>query len=382
MSRWSNNLQDSDDAPLCIYLLNKVLKHDRNQTTASPQQGICRSIYGNGHYVFGVDFQPTPTLTLGSVLALLCRAPAWQVHVYATDPSSPTMDTSDSVGWFTVDMRDLAGQRRQERWVKLQGASPAEVLISSSLSLAVERDPQQGDRYSTKEPHHLEQQRRPASSGSITLRGAHRSNAPASPHAAQGRGVGPTPAISARLGQEAVINVDANSSIGSGSVSSHTRSHSHSYSHSTHSHSMHSRSRSRSSGNPEDAAAAADAVSDLDALPVGPGADSEDAATFSLAISVKRAAGLSALSTASTDSIDGGGGAGFWLSYSIFGVVVQTDRFDRLAPNRLGDGDGDGDGPVLEPMLDSFRLRATLQGLCQFFGEAPPLQVSQPADDM
>lgn len=305
------------------------------------------------------------------------------MHVYATDPSSPTMDTSDSVGWFTVDMRDLAGQRRQERWVKLQGASPAEVLISSSLSLAVERDPQQDDRYSTKEPHHLEQQRRPASSGSITLRGAHRSNAPASPHAAQGRGVGPTPAISARLGQEAVINVDANSSIGSGSVSSHTRSHSHSYSHSTHSHSMHSRSRSRSSGNP-DAAAAADAVSDLDALPVGPGADSEDAATFSLAISVKRAAGLSALSTASTDSIDdgGGGGAGFWLSYSIFGVVVQTDRFDRLAPNHLGDGDGDGDGPVLEPMLDSFRLRATLQGLCQFFGEAPPLQVSQPADDM
>lgn len=311
---------------------------------------------------------------------------ACQVHVYATDPSSPTMDTSDSVGWFTVDMRDLAGQRRQERWVKLQGASPGEVLISSGLSLAVARDPPQDDRYSTKEAHQLEQQRRPTSSSSSsgTVGGVHlRANATASPHVARDRG-GPIAAVSsARLGQEAVINVDANSSIGSGSVSSHTRSHS-SHNHISHNHSIHSRSshshssHSRSSGNPEDAAAAADAVSELDALPVGPGAGSEDAATFSLAISVKGAAGLSALSTASTDVIDGGGGgAGFWLSYSIFGVVVQTDRFDRLAPHSAEGGGGDGDGPVLEPMLDSFRLRATLQGLCQFFGEAPPLQVNQ-----
>ena len=62
-----------------------------------------------------------------------------KVHVYAADANSPTMDTSDAVGWFIVDMRDLAGQRQQERWVKLQGASPAEVLISSSLAMARDR---------------------------------------------------------------------------------------------------------------------------------------------------------------------------------------------------------------------------------------------------
>lgn len=172
-----------------------------------------------------------------------------------------------------------------------------------------------------------------------------------------------------------MINVDANSSMSNGSVSSHTRSGSYSHSRS------HSRSysHSHSSGSAEDASAAtADAVSELDALPVGPGADSEDATTFSLAISVKGAAGLLGLSNASTDNIDGGGDAGFWLSYSIFGVVVQTDRFDRLTPQPPADGGGGGGGggPVLEPMLDSFRLRATLQELCQFFGEAPPLQVS------
>ncbi|CAN0313517.1 unnamed protein product, partial [Ectocarpus sp. 12 AP-2014] len=48
---------------------------------------------------------------------------------------------------------------------------------------------------------------------------------------------------------------------------------------------------------------------------------------------------------------------GFWLSYSIFGVVVQTDRFESLGPPPPGGG------VVLEPMMDSFRLRATLQGL-------------------
>lgn len=312
--------------------------------------------------------------------------------MYAADPSGPTMDTSDSVGWFIVDMRDLAGQRQQERWVKLQGASPAEVLISSSLAVA--RDPQQD--HSTKEPSEHEQQRRPhSSSNSSAARGGHRTtNAPASPHAA--RGPITATAVSARLGGEAVVSAGGSSSSGGGSSSSHSYSNDHSHSHSSYhsySHSGHSSHSSRShhsrsgsgSGSPEKAGSrlstsAAESVSDLDALPVGPGADGEDAATFSLAISVKGAAGLSALSSASADVADGGG-AGFWLSYSIFGVVVQTNRFERLAPP-LRPGGGDRDGQVLEPMLDSFRLRATLQGLCQFLGEAPPLQVSlKPADD-
>ncbi|CAN0310708.1 unnamed protein product, partial [Ectocarpus sp. 12 AP-2014] len=112
---------------------------------------------------------------------------------------------------------------------------------------------------------------------------------------------------------------------------------------------------------------AVDAVSDLDALPVGPGADGQDARTFSLAISVKGAAGLSGLAAAVAGA--DGGGPGFWLSYSIFGVVVQTDRFESLGPPPPGGG------AVLEPMMDSFRLRATLQGLCHFLAEAPPLQV-------
>ncbi|CAN0454132.1 unnamed protein product, partial [Ectocarpus fasciculatus] len=88
-------------------------------------------------------------------------------------------------------------------------------------------------------------------------------------------------------------------------------------------------------------------------------ADGQDARTFSLAISVKGAAGLSGLAAAVAGGGDGdGGGPGFWLSYSIFGVVVQTDRFESLGPPPPGGG------AVLEAMLDSFRLRATLQGLC------------------
>jgi len=300
-----------------------------------------------------------------------------QVHVYATDPNSPTMDTSDSVGWFTVDMRDLAGQRQQERWVKLLGASPAEVLISSSLAVA--RDPREDSSAAE-----MQQQRRPVDSSSST--GGHRSNTHA-PATQQARAS--TTAASTDLedeeegleeeegggGVEATDYADGNSS----SADSHSSSHS-------------SRGRSSSSSGGTErtglsatatatatataavaATSAAEAVSELDALPVGPGADGEDARTFSLAISVKGVAGLSSLTVSSSNVADEGG-AGFWLSYSIFGVVVQTDRFERLAaPPSNG-------RPLLEPMLDSFRLRATLQGLCQFLGEAPPLQVSFPGE--
>ncbi|CAN0502292.1 unnamed protein product [Ectocarpus sp. 12 AP-2014] len=266
--------------------------------------------------------------------------PVCKVHVYATDPNSPTMDTSDSVGWFIVDMRDLAGQRQQERWVKLQGASPAEVLISSSLAMA--HDPQEDPG---RDGH--EQRGRP-NSGT----GGHRGNDSANPPASRASFDGGSPtSASERTMPFPVAAAAAAAALEDGKVAVHTGVD----------------STGSESEEPLAALTAVDAVSDLDALPVGPGADGQDARTFSLAISVKGAAGLSGLAAAVAGA--DGGGPGFWLSYSIFGVVVQTDRFESLGPPPPGGG------AVLEPMMDSFRLRATLQGLCHFLAEAPPLQV-------
>lgn len=287
------------------------------------------------------------------------------------------MDTSDSVGWFIVDMRDLAGQRQQERWVKLQGASPAEVLISSSLAMA--RDPQQD---SSKE--WLEQQHggRPATSGSNSSRIVGRRANPTGREEAQAAsGEMPSPVVGAAVTtitaalsrskptqpSAVVAEIEVQSQEEGGQVAIHADGSSYS--------GRSSSSGSSSSFIPDSSAAvlstsAAEAVSDLDALPVGPGADGADARTFSLAISVMGAAGLSPLIAAAVSRADVAD-AGFWLSYSIFGVVVQTDRFEGLVPPPPGDR------AVLEPMMDSFRLRATLQGLCQFLGEAPPLQVGQ-----
>ncbi|CBJ32316.1 centrosomal protein 120 [Ectocarpus siliculosus] len=266
--------------------------------------------------------------------------PVCKVHVYVTDPNSPTMDTSDSVGWFIVDMRDLAGQRQQERWVKLQGASPAEVLISSSLAMA--RDPQEDPG---REGY--EQQGRP-NSGT----GGHRGNDSAKLPASGASFEGGSPTAASERTMPLPVAAAAAAGLEDDEVAVHTGVD----------------STASEAEAPLAASTAVDAVSDLDALPVGPGADGQDARTFSLAISVKGAAGLSGLAAAVAGG-DGGGPAGFWLSYSIFGVVVQTDRFESLGPPPPGGG------AVLEPMMDSFRLRATLQGLCRFLAEAPPLQV-------
>lgn len=258
-----------------------------------------------------------------------------QVHVYAVDAGSPSMDTSDSVGWFIVDTRDLAGQRQQERWVKLQGASPAEVLISSSLSVVREQDVRRREQASEPsveaevEPRE-ELAREPVADPSRTL--ARRAEAkevaaPAAPSAVVETIVAEHEEASVELPEQGVV------------AAAQTRA------------------------GVMLATPAAEAVCDLDALPVGPGADGRDARTFSLSISVKGASGLPELSPGVDNA-----GVGFWFSYSIFGVVVQTDRFERLASRP-------GEGPILEPMLDSFRLRATLRGLRGFLDEAPPLQV-------
>lgn len=323
------------------------------------------------------------------------------MHVYATDPSAPNMDTSDSVGWFIVDMRDLAGQRQQERWVKLQGASPAEVLISSSLAMA--RDPQQGS--AREAPEH--QRRLDSKSADNSSAGERETSALASrtSGAAASEDVNPPIAAVGGAGGVRVASVSSDREIhpspgvaeseaafegseggghaGDYSSNSHSANNSSAVSGSMVTGSMVSGGsmiNSRSSminSSPERAAvrlstsSIVDAVSELDALPVGPGADSDDAEIFSLAISVKAisASGAAGLSGLAPESKGSSGGGGLWLSYSIFGVVVQTDRFEGLEPPLPGGGS------VLDPMLDSFRLRATLQGLCQFFGEAPPLQV-------
>lgn len=301
--------------------------------------------------------------------------------MYATDANAPSMETSDSVGWFTVDMRDLAGQRlRDERWVKLQGASPAEVSISSTLAMVRANDQADtnllGDDHSAvakqqevvvgvalNEPTVSEGKHAAAERVVVTA------NSPKSP-----LNPPPTPGPHSAKSADHDLLVH-NLSVGPRSAGAQPFF-----------------EQLGAPGQPGSAAAAAageqqsplppsismattksadvltlpeaSAVSDLEALPVGPDAGGPEARTFSLSISVKGAARLLRVAPPRMDA-----GSGFWFSYSVFGVVVQTDRFERLADP------GPGDGPVLEPMLDSFRLRATLPGLCQFLGEAPPLQV-------
>lgn len=276
-----------------------------------------------------------------SCFALLFRR---QVHVYAADASSPTMDTCDSVGWFIVDMRDLAGQRQQERWVKLQGASPAEVLISSRLALA--RDRADLPKPLARDPTVPTPSFPSAKAVSDTIEEEEEGEAP-------GPAAAPPTATPNASGTASPVTATVSAPLGAEAAQGPTLQ------------TEEAEVYREDEGIAVLATSAAEAVSDLEALPVGPGADGDEARTFSLSISVKGAAGLAGLAP----SVEGADGVGFWFSYSIFGVVVQTDRFDRLATPPPGDG------PLLEPMLDSFRLRATLQGLCEFLGEAPPLQV-------
>lgn len=286
-----------------------------------------------------------------------------KVHVYAADASSPSMDTSDAVGWFIVDMRDLAGQRQQERWVKLQGASPAEVLISSSLAMARDRGdlpkqlardpadptPSSPSFKAVSDTTEEEEKEEVPAPGTVTASATATATADSTPSATVTPNANATAATAtAPLGVEGARGPSPTPQTDEAEV------------------------YLGEEGIAVLPTSAAEAVSDLEALPVGPGADGVEARTFSLSISVKGAEGLAGLAP-TTEVADG---VGYWFSYSIFGVVVQTDRFDRLA------APPPGGGPLLEPMLDSFRLRATLQGLCEFFGEAPPLQVKRSSESL
>lgn len=281
-----------------------------------------------------------------------------KVHVYAVDASAPTMDSSDAVGWFVVDMRDLPAQRQHEHWVKLQGASPAEVLISADLTMVQERNDQkkgsartsweQSSRENVEEGENATYESKPDeihSEGDVKL--------------------------TSELDGESELDIKPETEAEVEAESKEeTEAESKEETEETHAPQVEAMPEQEDVElciTPE-----AEVVSELDALPVGDGADGADARVFSLSIAIKGASRLSALAPHIVDS----NGACLWFSYSIFGVVLQTDRFEHLAAQTKGDK-LETDEPVLEPMLDSFRLRATLPGLCGFLEEAPPLQVSQ-----
>ena len=67
--------------------------------------------------------------------------PKLKVHIFSCDVGVPTMDTSESVGWFVVDLRDVAGLAGKEKWVKLRGCDPAEVCITASLRVVKDEKP-------------------------------------------------------------------------------------------------------------------------------------------------------------------------------------------------------------------------------------------------
>ena len=67
-----------------------------------------------------------------------------------------------------------------------------------------------------------------------------------------------------------------------------------------------------------------------------------------------------------------------WLSYKLFGVVVQTDSFPSpvLVAATSGGHEADAAGtPPFPPIRDTFALRSCLPDLASFLDAAPPLQV-------
>lgn len=302
--------------------------------------------------------------------------------MYAVDASAPTMDTSDAVGWFVVDMRDLAGQGQHEHWVKLQGASPAEVLISADLTMVRERSDSKKSSarisWDQSSRENIEEGRNAIyelKTDEVDCEGDVKLTAESVEESELELKPETEAEVDAESKEETEAEVEAEPKA-ERETDGEAESKSEAEVEATHPPRVEAIPEEETRENPEEVelfvAPDAEVASELDALPVGHGADGNDARVFSLSIAVKGASRLSGLAPHIGDS----NGAGFWFSYSIFGVVLQTDRFEHLAAQPSGD-DLATDEPVLEPMLDSFRLRATLPGLCAFLGEAPPLQVSE-----
>ncbi len=108
-------------------------------------------------------------------------------------------------------------------------------------------------------------------------------------------------------------------------------------------------------------------LSDMDALPIGPGSLSPEACTFCFTVNIRGASNLQGL----VENMKGDNPPSlFWFSYSLFSVVVQTDRFS------VGNtGDGPPPPMLFVPVYDTFLLRATQLDLANFFESMPALRI-------
>ncbi len=121
-------------------------------------------------------------------------------------------------------------------------------------------------------------------------------------------------------------------------------------------------------------------VTDMDALPIGPGSLSPEARTFCFTVNIRGASNLEDVVQNMNCCMDPP--PMFWFSYSLFRVVVQTDQF-TLANNNGGDkGDDDGGSPtatttsmLFVPVFDTFLLRSTPSDLANFFESMPPIRI-------
>jgi hypothetical protein len=205
------------------------------------------------------------------------HSPKVKVHLYASDADTPRMETSEAVGWFTIDLRELASGSMDARALKLQGCSPAEVTVEGSLAVV------RGDKGKGREAR--------------------------------------AQAAAELVAEESAKSLQAMP------------------------------------------LPAAEALADLDALPIGESATSSDARVFQLCVELKSASGLASLAP----HLDGVG-VPFWFSYSLFDVVIQTEKFPRLSPEPKSDS-------LFEPIRDTFRLLATPGDLRRFLADSAPLQI-------
>ncbi|KAG5185164.1 hypothetical protein JKP88DRAFT_289433 [Tribonema minus] len=247
--------------------------------------------------------------------------PKLKVQLIAVDASAPALTDGDFVGWFALDLRDLASGRMEQQWVKLQGCLPAEVQVSGCLRVVPEElqqaQEQQQQQQTQQEQAQHEQSQAPSQTSSVIRE----------------------PSPPAAVATAAAASTSAAAPCSPAGGGSHA------------------------------AASAAAAEAAADALPVGDDAASPDARMFTLSLTIMRASNL-----AQSAPDLAGTGARVWLSYSLFDIVVQTEQFS------IGSGDGTSGGSgggteAMTPACDAFRLRATLGGLARHLHALSPLRV-------
>ncbi len=107
-------------------------------------------------------------------------------------------------------------------------------------------------------------------------------------------------------------------------------------------------------------------LTDMDALPIGPGSLSPEACTFFFTVNIRGASNLEDI----VRNVNGDPPPLFWFSYSLFSVVVQTDQFSVV--------NSEGPPPpsmLFVPAYDTFLLRATSSDLVNFFESMPALRI-------